>query len=562
MRYRTRHSDNQDLFRLGRASLLLIAGLLLATVGALVNPLLHRGVETGAEIPYVRQTTGRELATNVDLTRFDPSQIESILTSLQTNGFVYLRQPIVWSDIEPQAGAYQWERIDEVINGATARGMRVIGLIQGTPAWARRASELNYPDAPPADLDALQEFLRTLATRYGESLNFYQVYDRPNLPVNWGGSAPSPSEYTELLAAAYTVLREANSEGRVILAELDPVGTGSEPGGDLTFLGQLYDVGAAAFFDIAAFQLDGGQRAPSDRIVSETRINFSRAVAMRELMVDRGDAAKAIWATRYGWDANDNLGHDLVANYLREGIDRARNEWPWMGPLFAWDLSPIHDEWAGFALLNADGTVRPQFESLAEFGTGESARTAPTGFAPMLSAAMEYEGSWQEQHLDPQVFRTTGQVGATITFRFEGSGLQAILRQSPDAGFVRATLDGKPLPNDAFPVEDGASIIDLEWPTASNIRSNLASGLGSGTHELKLSLDTPGRLTIGGFIVNRRMGMLWPVKALTIAGIVLLVAGFRDLIYLIARRWGHLDRRANGRTGPIWGQFSERWARR
>jgi hypothetical protein len=56
--------------------------------------------------------------------------------------------------------------------------------------------------------------------------------------------------------------------------------------------------------------------------------------------------------------------------------------------------------------------------------------------------------------------------------------------------------------------------------------------------------------------------MVWPVKVLAIAGIVLLVAGFRELIYLIARRWGHFDRQSTRRVGPIWGQFSERWSHR
>lgn len=486
LRFRTRHSDNHDLFRFARALMLLLAGLVMVSVSGLVDPLLHRGVETGSEVPYVRQTTGRELATNVDLTRFELDQIEPILTSLQTNGFVYLRQPVSWAQAEPTEGQFDWTKFDAIVNGATARGMRVIALINDTPEWARRASELNYPDAPPANLERLSTFLTALATRYGESLSFYQIYDRPNLPVNWGGSAPSPSEYTELLSIAYNVLRSINTESRVILAELDPYGADTQPGNDLAYLNQLYDVGAAPYFDIAAFRLDGGSRSPSDRTVSETRINMSRAIAMRELMIEQGDGAKSIWATRYGWNANEDQGHDLVAGYLWEGIVRARNEWPWMGPLFAWDLAPTSDETSGYALLNTDGTVRPQFESLADFGTSERSRIAPTGFAPMLSSSMSYQGTWQAQHLDPNVYRTTSEVGATITFHFEGTGIEAILRQSPDAGLIRATLDGEPLPTDRFPVEDGASVIDLEWFTASDIRSTLASGLGDGTHVLEV----------------------------------------------------------------------------
>ena len=90
----------------------------------------------------------------------------------------------------------------------------------------------------------------------------------------------------------------------------------------------------------------------------------------------------------------------------------------------------------------------------------------------------------------------------------------------------------------------------------------LATGLDDGEHTLVLTLSTPGRLTIGGLIVTRRQPMVWPIIVLTVAGIALLIAGFRDFIYLVAGRWGHLSRPAGTRIGPVWGQFSERWAGR
>jgi hypothetical protein len=232
-----------------------------------------------------------------------------------------------------------------------------------------------------------------------------------------------------------------------------------------------------------------------------------------------------------------------------------------MGPLFVWDLVPMNESWAPYALLQADGTAKPQFTALASFGATRQAEIAPTGFAPMQSSAVVYQGTWQVQHLDRQVFQTTSETNATVTLRFRGTGIDAILRQSPDAGPVRATLDGEPLPGN-FPVEEGASIIDLEWFQALDRRTSLASGLEDGEHVLTLTLASEGRLTIGGLIVTRRQPMVWPIIVLTVAGIVALVAGFRDLIYLIANRWGHLNRPGSRRIGPVWGQFSERWAGR
>lgn len=557
--WRLRHGNNRQLFRLGRSLLLLLAGIVMVASSAMIDPALHRGVETGEDMPYTVQNTGRELAVNVDLTRFDPSQIDSVLSTLQTSGFVYLRQPVSWSNTEPAEGTYDWSILDTIVNGATAHGLTLVVTIEDTPEWARRASELNYADAPPSDAASLADFAGQLANRYDE-LQFFQFYDRPNLTERWGGATPSPTEYVELLAAAFGAVRTANSEAKVLLAELDPRGSSGTLGDDFAYIERVYDVGGAAFFDIASLQLDGGTRAPSDRSISVDRVNLSRAILLRELMIDQGDETKAIWATQYGWASSENLSDSTVADYLLEGIDRARNEWPWMGPMFAWGL--VSDpQTAPYALLNGDGTAKPQFGALASFGASPESRIAATGYVPMLSNAVAYTGNWDDQHLNRQVFQTTSETNASVTLKFKGTGVIAILRESPDAGVIHATLDGKPL-GDRFPVEDGASVIDLEWAQAEDIQSTLAEGLDDGEHVLVLTLASEGRVTIGGMIVVRNLPMAWPIMLLTLAGIVLLIAGFRDLIYVIANRWGHFDIRGGLRRGPTWGQFSERWAHR
>jgi len=538
----------------------LLTGILMVASSAMIDPALHRGVETGEQMPYTVQNTGRELAVNVDLTRFDPSQIDSVLSTLQTSGFVYIRQPISWANTEPTDGAYDWSILDAIVNGATAHGLTLVMTIEDTPGWARRASELNYADAPPSDVTTLADFTTQLASRYGDDLQFYQFYDRPNLAERWGGATPSPTEYVELLAAGFGAVRAVNSEAKVLLAQLDPHGSSGVLGDDFSYIRSVYDVGGAAFFDIVSLELDGGSRSPSDRSISVDRLNLSRAILLRELISDLGDEQKAIWATQYGWAASDNLSDSTVADYLLEGIDRARNEWPWMGPMFAWSL--VSDaQTAPYALLSSDGTAKPQYSALASFGTSPASRIAPTGFVPMLSNAVTYSGNWDDQHLNRQVFRTTSETNATVTLTFQGTGVIAILRESPDAGMIHATLDGKPL-GDRYPVEDGASVIDLEWSQAEDIQATLADGLDDGKHVLVLTLASEGSVTIGGMIVVRNLPVVWPIMLLTLAGIVLLVAGFRDLVYVIATRWGHFDIRGGLRRGPAWGQFSERWAHR
>ena len=74
----------------------------------------------------------------------------------------------------------------------------------------------------------------------------------------------------------------------------------------------------------------------------------------------------------------------IGANYLVEGIDRARTEWAWMGPLFHWSLLPSPGE-EGYSLLSGAGSARQAFVTLSAFGASQAMTTAPVGFTPMSS---------------------------------------------------------------------------------------------------------------------------------------------------------------------------------
>ncbi|HEX5499649.1 MAG TPA: hypothetical protein VFX03_10495, partial [Thermomicrobiales bacterium] len=74
------------LARRTRALAMIVCGLFLALTAGLADARLHRGVESGAELPPVRQLTGRDLAANGDLTRFPPDQTAAVAAALQANG--------------------------------------------------------------------------------------------------------------------------------------------------------------------------------------------------------------------------------------------------------------------------------------------------------------------------------------------------------------------------------------------------------------------------------------------------------------------------------------------
>ncbi|HYO29287.1 MAG TPA: hypothetical protein VER37_01785, partial [Thermomicrobiales bacterium] len=320
---------------------------------------------------------------------------------------------------------------------------------------------------------------------------------------------------------------------------MDPAPTAGETAGDLEFLERVYETGGAPFFDVVSVRVSGGQRTPYDRRISPEAAGLSRAVLFREAAVAAGDAAKPIWATHYGWQAAaaGESGPDPAATgaYAVAGVERARAEWPWMGPLFAWGLAPG----AGLggevgpneALLGADGLPTALLTALGGFAAAGGTDAAPTGFLPVGARQFLYEGNWDLQHLGAETYRTTAEVGARLGVRFEGTGVIARLRFSRQAGAVSAALDDRPL------------ALDLEAFQAADVDIPLGQDLPEGVHELAVELVEPGQFTIGGLIVERTVPLRWPVMLLVGAGLGLLAWGLRLLFFTIAERSGRLQPR-------------------
>lgn len=526
-----------DRSRLLAAGAFALVALLLLTSAGLADSYFHRGVSPGSEGGVVLHPTGRELATNADLTIIQASQLDGVAEQLQIAGFRYVRQPFIWSSIEPQQGSFDWSRYDPIVQSLTDRGITVIAVLKGSPGWARSDDARGAADAPPADFATFAAFAQAFVTHYeADLIPFVQIWDRPNVPDNWGGDGDASATYPALLTSAATIIRSVQPSVQVVLAEFEPF----PPQGrtDLESLRAVYQSGASVSFDIVAATVDGGGRSPYDRKVDGDRTNVSRAVLFRETMVDAGDGDKPVWATRYGWSAGGGPRQVTArqqAAFVIDGIERAREEWPWMGPMFMWDFLPLPgDPGSSYALLTTDGKSTELFGAVSRFAQTPGSEAAPTGFVPVGARSLRYQGRWTSQELPPQVYRTTAATEDSVTIQFKGSTLTAFLRQSLDAGTISLTLDG----------EDIGTIpaTSLQTLQAVNAPLELVSGLDYGIHELTLTLASEGSLTIGGAVVDRERPSLWPVALMTLAAIAILFIAIRDVAYVVARKTGHLRR--------------------
>ncbi|MCL6429955.1 MAG: beta-galactosidase, partial [Anaerolineae bacterium] len=367
----------------------------------------QRGVAFGVE-GLVPGTSLDPWGVNVALDQHeDGESLGASLDLLTAAGFRWVRQRFPWDEIEPTRGQYRWETWDGIVEACAKRGLRIVAVLDGAPGWARAPEDAANPFAPPRSPGDLASFARAFASRYGEWIDHYQIWDEPNIYPHWGERDIDPEGYLRLLHAARTQIRDVDPGATLILAGLAPT---TEGGGrnlsDLEFLRACYDAGGQGLFDVVAAKPYGFWSGPEDRVVDPGVLNFSRVIALREEMVRRGDGGKPVWAVAWGWNALPEdwqgqpspWGNDVAwKQHDRDerAIARARQEWPWLGLMCyaAWQpAAPADDPLWGLALLDAEGKPADlyyRFQALAR---------APRALYPgyhQLSAPAEEPGVFE-----------------------------------------------------------------------------------------------------------------------------------------------------------------------
>ncbi|HEX6606375.1 MAG TPA: O-antigen ligase family protein, partial [Chloroflexia bacterium] len=394
--------------------------------------------------------------------------------------------------------------------------------------------------------------VKAVVSRYKGKVRYFQIWNEPNLIGEWPPQ-PNAAAYTALLKAAYEAAHAANPDAVILMAPLAQTHTGDQCNpNDILYLQAMYEAGARPYFDIANVMDYGLNYSPADRRTDLDRINFSRPVLARDVMVRNGDGAKGIWASEYGWvslppdwDADPankpgiwgSVTPEQQANYLISGYDRARSEWPWMGAMFVWflrDPAPLpHEPQPYFAILNPDWSQRPAYGAIARYS--KRFPLAETGAGLPDNPAVTVAGPWTKAAPEGRPVYTATTASSTATLTFEGNILDLVFAPGAKPAPVQVELDGGPPPG--WPVDGTGRALatipaaggtatrvtpDAAWPAPpgmSALRLRVAGDLKDVRHTLTIrpaNVDAPVALL--GFVVGRTS----PQAGLFAAGYLLL----------------------------------------
>jgi hypothetical protein len=288
------------------------------------------------------------------------AELERELDGYRSLGARWIRVDINWHVIQ-QSGpqSFNWAPFDNVVEGARARGINVLGLLVYTPPWARNGG--GDPARPPDRAADYAAFAAHAVRHYAPmGVRHWEIWNEPNIPEFWS-SGPDARAYTALLRAAYTAIKESDPAATVVSAGLSPYGAHGDVSGDgrinpLTFLERMYAAGAKGHVDAIGYHpynFPGGLAFHAASAWSQlTETNPS----VRSIMSANGDDEKQVWATEFGAPTRGGPGaitEEQQATLVADSY-RAFGSYSWAGPLF----------WYSFRDLGVSGTDREFFFGL------------------------------------------------------------------------------------------------------------------------------------------------------------------------------------------------------
>lgn len=234
-----------------------------------------------------------------------PAQLAADLDRQAATGVGTIREHLHWDRIERAPGWFDFTDSDALISAAAARGMTVLPVLISTPQfYSTRPAGVFTGGWPPVNPASIRRLATELARRYGTRgtywgcllpgllckrpytpIRAWQVWNEPDIQ-SWWQTGVDPAGYTALLREAYGGLKAGDPSAEVVLAGLTTCVVA--PG---AYLDQLYDRGAAAYFDTLAIH-------PYAVNVGSV-VNLIRSA--RAIAAARGDGAVPVRVTEYGF---------------------------------------------------------------------------------------------------------------------------------------------------------------------------------------------------------------------------------------------------------------------
>jgi Beta-galactosidase len=255
--------------------------------------------------------------------RYGPGTLDARLNRLVSLGVEVVRINVLWPEVEPKRGRFDWSGYDPVIRGLHARGIEPVLTLLSTPRWANGDRGPNWAPTSGASFAAFA----AAAARHYPFVRRWLIWNEPN-QRRWLRPT-SPSIYvTRLLNPAYAAIHRVRKNALVAGGVTAPRGS----------TGGVSPVAWIAGMGKAHAKLDAYAHNPYPLSPSETPISggceHCATITMATLPKLIRDVRRAfgpgtrIWLSEYGYQTNPpdpflGVSDAKQAKYLDEAALRA-----------------------------------------------------------------------------------------------------------------------------------------------------------------------------------------------------------------------------------------------
>ena len=139
---------------------------------------------------------------------------ERVLTLDGIAGFDWVRQQVVWKDVEGPQGTYAWGELDKIVDDVAAHKLKLLVNIVQAPSFYTPDGQNGLPQDPKA----LGDFVDAMAKHYGAKISAYEIWNEQNLAHENGGhvTVDSAGHYVDILVECYNRIKAANPAAVVL----------------------------------------------------------------------------------------------------------------------------------------------------------------------------------------------------------------------------------------------------------------------------------------------------------------------------------------------------------
>jgi beta-xylosidase len=330
------------------------------------------------------------------------------VAALAEAGAKWVRINVVWHAVEPtQKGVYDSGALamyDNLMARLAENGMKAIFVTADTPYWAsadpNKANGLWAQKYKPSNFSDLADYYAFLANRYESTgPHAFEIWNEQNEHYFWP-SGVNATNYVAMLQSCYAAIKAVDPQAIVLNGGLTDNG-GAGVNGAINYMNAMYNAGAKNYFD--AWSQHTYPRTPQyEAIISQ----------VRNVMVARGDSAKKIWMTEWGWVTYTNtadasaVSYQRQAHYLTNMLTRMAS-YPYV-EVGVWYTSRSYNEnehEGSFGLALPDFTKKPSFFAFKDWVASAGRHCFPA-FMTMSPPVLQNGSVRIQFEADPQFVYT------------------------------------------------------------------------------------------------------------------------------------------------------------